>query len=273
MKCALPQLPIFALAALSGCLLVLPACRGERSDKPPRQIFPDMDDSPKFKPQTKTDFFVDGRAMRPPSTGTVAFGTGSMASDQNATYLKADEALSRGMTGEGDKAQYVELIPASAVTAFMSPKATDKASAAAAMLDRGQERFNIYCTACHGYDGKGNGMVGNKWSYQLSTFSFQLDTYQRAGEARKDPKQFKWRDGFLFYTIRNGVMDPGTGELKMPSYAHALNERDAWAVVAYIRALQETYTGGAISAIPDEKLRQELMNKMPAPTPEAGGAK
>ncbi|HZW07030.1 MAG TPA: hypothetical protein VFF65_07890, partial [Phycisphaerales bacterium] len=48
-----------ALAAASGC-------RGDRSDSRPRQFFPDMDDSPKFKPQTATPFFADGRAMRQP---------------------------------------------------------------------------------------------------------------------------------------------------------------------------------------------------------------
>src|SRR5579862_6726173 len=59
------------LAVLVG---TLPGCRGDREDKPPHQFIPDMDDSPKFKPQTESPFFADGRAMRQPVEGTVAFG-------------------------------------------------------------------------------------------------------------------------------------------------------------------------------------------------------
>ena len=61
--------------ALAGAALVaLPACRGDRSDKPPRQFFPDLDDQLKWRPQGESPFYADGRMMRPAVRGTVAFG-------------------------------------------------------------------------------------------------------------------------------------------------------------------------------------------------------
>ena len=70
-----------ALAVLScvGAVGVMGGCRGERSERPPRQFLPDMDDSPKWKAQSKSEFFVDSRTMRSKVPGTVAFGEYSIA--------------------------------------------------------------------------------------------------------------------------------------------------------------------------------------------------
>ena len=57
-----------AVLAVAG----MPACRGERTDKPPRQFFPDMDDQPKYKAQSESPVFADGRSMREPVPGVVA---------------------------------------------------------------------------------------------------------------------------------------------------------------------------------------------------------
>ncbi|MEL7240373.1 MAG: hypothetical protein AAGK78_16055, partial [Planctomycetota bacterium] len=62
---------MLAVASAAG---LLAGCRGERTDKPPRQLFPDMDDQPRFKVQRGTEFFTDGRTMRPVVEGTVPFG-------------------------------------------------------------------------------------------------------------------------------------------------------------------------------------------------------
>src|ERR1051326_5782606 len=64
-------LALAALGALAAISLSTAGCRDERSDEPPHQFLPDMDDSPKFKPQTETEFFADGRAMRPAVKGAV----------------------------------------------------------------------------------------------------------------------------------------------------------------------------------------------------------
>src|SRR3954470_16726593 len=70
-------------AALALALLGagLAGCRGDREEKPPRQFFPDMDDQPKWKPQSQSEFFVDGRTMRKPVAGTVPFGRNDFVTD------------------------------------------------------------------------------------------------------------------------------------------------------------------------------------------------
>lgn len=207
-------------------------CRGERSNDPPRQFLPDMDDSPKNKPQTAATFFADGRAMRPRVPGTVAFGLFPTRGDESSANallaaaargrtdtLREDDGFYRGVDAKG---QYLEKIPASVKV--------DQA-----LLDRGMERFGIYCAPCHGYMGDGQGTVGVRWSGVVANFhdAKYFDATQNQG-----------RDGYLFHTIRNGVTGaPDGGGYRMPAYGDKINERDAWAVVAWLRVLQETRRG------------------------------
>jgi mono/diheme cytochrome c family protein len=257
----------------------LVGCRGDRDDKPPHQFFPDMDDSPKWKPQVKTEFFEDGRSMRPEVAGTVAFARwGYSTRDflegghtdffetifERANLVKEDDALYRGFTGvtpEG-KFKYVSKIPI----------AVD-----AALLKRGQERFNIYCAVCHGYQGRGEGMVGQRWT-GLSVANLHDPKYT----APQEPDG-KNTDGFLFFTAMNGVPGPDGAVLptddeatkahklagnKMPPYRHALSERDAWAIVAYVRALQLSGEGSVQDVPADQRARlEEQKAKMPPPAP------
>jgi mono/diheme cytochrome c family protein len=221
------MIAVLGLAALA----VAGGCRGDRSESRPRQFIPDMDDSPKFKPQTKTPFFADGRAMRQPVAGTVAFGmladVGAVQSGAESLkalpsrdrFLREDDAYFRG---QGPDGKWLATVPARVTI--------DRAA-----LERGQERFNVYCSSCHGYDGLGKGTVGTQWSYGLPNF---MDTKYI------DPKVDAERatDGFIFHTIRNGVAGTG-GELKMPAYGDKLPPEDAWKIVAYIRALQAAQRG------------------------------
>jgi mono/diheme cytochrome c family protein len=89
----------------------------------------DMHDQPKYKPYRQSEFFTDGRAMRPLVAGTVAQGT-----------LRDDTALFTGKSG-GD---FVTEIPL-AVTADL--------------LERGRSEFQVFCSPCHGRTGKGDGMI------------------------------------------------------------------------------------------------------------------
>ena len=255
-----PRILIFA--SLAGFALaggIMAGCRGERSDKPPRQFFPDMDDSPKFKPQTGTDFFADGRSMRQPVAGTVAFGyspllagefdgdtPGASADPEAANMIRDKVAAERarllkddsGVGGEGmytgadRKGDYLASVPAALVV--------DRA-----FIERGMTKFNIYCATCHGYDGKGKGITGQAWSYPLPNFY---------DPKYSDPKEKTGKDGYLFSVVRNGVYGPD-GLNKMPGYAHAINEKDAWAVVMYLRALQATEQG-TLSDVPETQRAQ-----------------
>lgn len=210
--------------------LAMSGCRGDRTDKPPRRFFPDMDHQPKLKAQSETQFFADGRTMRQPVEGVVAFADHSVLppqgvdarwalqrSKERADSLKDDGAyyygLAEGSTQQAPK--YVERMPVE----------VDKD-----LIARGAERFNIYCSMCHGYDalGQNSGTVGQLLNVRPVNL---LDAKYRdhSGEFGSD--------GYLFHVIRSGLWSPD-GSNRMPSYGHAVNERDAWAIVAYIRVLQ-----------------------------------
>lgn len=258
-------LGILARAALAvagaGVLLgALSACRGDRSDNTPRQFFPDMDDSPQWRPQSESEFFADGRTMRQPVEGTVAFGRVSFLSEepwaadfmvQRKDLLKDDEAFYQGRAGTtpDGKPIWIERIPIPVTEA---------------LLARGQERFGIYCAACHGYEGDGKGMVGQRWAAPVP--SWHDPKYRDPNEP--DGKN---RDGFVFSTALLGVVGPD-GVQKMPGYAHALSERDAWAITAYIRVLQETRLGTPDDIPADQRARLEQIRRAAtAVQPGAGG--
>ena len=237
------------LLGLAGLAVVagMVGCRGDREDKPPRQIFPDMDDQPKWKPQGKSQFFTDGRIMRQPVTGTVAFGREGWSKDPNdgavnpkaaarAEFLKEGQAAYEGMEGN----QYVQTIPVR----------VDEA-----LVLEGQKNFNIYCAACHGYMGDGKGLVGPYFT--VTPVNLHDAKYRVGGE---DPLS---RDGYIFSVIRNGVRS-------MPPYAHALTEHETWGVVAYMRALQHS-TAGTLADVQDAAQRTELERQMNLPDPAAAG--
>lgn len=247
-------------AAGVGLLAGLAGCRGDREDAPPRQFFPDMDDAPKWKPQTKSEFFVDGRTMRQPVPGTVPFSSVPISAttlaekpewaasylEASENYLHADKAYFEGTNDDGT---YLDVMPATVKV--------DKA-----LLLRGQERFNIYCGVCHGRLGDGKGMVGLQW-YSVGVANFHDPKYM-------DTKTNQGKDGYLFFTARNGVPAAVAGQApKMPGYAHALSVKDTWAIVAYIRTLQETEKGTAADIPTAEREALEAKRVKPAPkTPD-----
>lgn len=224
---ASPQTTRLVLVTGAIALAALAGCRGDRSASRPRQFFPDMDDSPKFKPQTQTPFFADGRAMRQPVANTVAFGALPDAADPGREqYLKQDTGYYFGTGADG---KYLATIPARVVV--------DKK-----LLERGEQRYNIYCSVCHGYDGYGKGMVGAQWQGVVANFHDAKFT---------DPAQVQSNDGYIFHIIRNGLpADDPKQPMRMPSYGYSVNESDAWAIVAYVRTLQAQQAGTVADLAP-----------------------
>ena len=165
-------------AAVSIAVLSLVAAAGCRQD---------MHNQPKYKGLRGTAFFADGGSARPLVEGTVARGT-----------LQDNEAFFTGKTGNTPVAEL--------------PFKVDEA-----VLTRGQERFNIYCTPCHDATGSGRGMVVQRGFKQPPSFH---DERLRNSAA-----------GYFFDVMTNGFG-------AMPDYKMQLSPRDRWAVVAYIRALQ-----------------------------------
>jgi hypothetical protein len=142
----------------------------------------DMADQPKNRPLSPSDFFHDGRSERPLLENTVA--RGSLAND--------------------------DLLIGKDSNAFPLP-------VDAALLERGRERYGIYCTPCHGLQGDGNGMVAMRGMKHPP--SYHID------RLRESP------NGYFYDVITNGFG-------QMYGYAAQVPPRDRWAIVAYVRALQ-----------------------------------
>ena len=114
------------------------------------------------------------------------------------------------------------------------------------MLDRGEQRFNIYCAPCHDASGKGDGMIVRRGYRQPP--SFHTDRLQNAPL------------GHFYDTITNGFG-------AMPDYRAQIAPRDRWAIAAYVRALQLSQHASAAELTAEE--RQKL--SQPARAPAAAG--
>ena len=187
----------------------------------------DMQDQPRYKAYKKSDFFIDGRASREFPEGTVARG-----------LLKENKALHTGKIDNPNANVQVATTTNAAgntiVTSF--PNAIDEfpIPVTKELVDRGQERFNIYCIVCHGPVGKGDGMIVRR--------GFSPPPTYHDDRLRNAPV------GHFFDVISNGWG-------KMNGYGAQIPAADRWAIVSYIRALQ-------VSQNPDEMLK---MNSNTAP--------
>lgn len=147
----------------------------------------DMQDQPRFKPLEGSRFFADSRSARPVPAGTIA------RDELNDTDV-FHTGISNGV-----------------FTAEFPVPITKK------LLLRGEQRYNVFCTPCHGFLGDGNGMIakrGFKWPANLHT-----------DRLRNAPP------GYLFQVVSNGYG-------AMPDYRHQIPPGDRWAILAYVRALQ-----------------------------------
>jgi mono/diheme cytochrome c family protein len=185
----------------------------------------DMHDEPRYKPLAQSDFFADHRSARPKIDGTVPRG-----------YLRIDEARYTGKIGGEEIDQF--------------PFPIVKAD-----IERGQGRFNIYCTPCHGRLGDGNGLVVQRGFRQPP--SYYEDKLMRAPI------------GHFFDVMTNGFG-------AMASYASRVEPDDRWRIAAYIRALQLSESARVTDIPPDQ--RQNLGSEPPprglgtGPEPSAPGS-
>lgn len=167
----------------------------------------DMHDQPRYEPLQPSRFFADGRSARHFPEGTVARGR-----------LRAAGTYSTGLDAGGR-----------AATQFPMAVTTG-------MVDRGQERYNIYCSPCHGFTGDGNGMIVQRGFAPPPSFH---------GERMRDVAP-----GHVFDVITNGFG-------AMYSYASRVPAEDRWAIAAYIKALQLTRTRDLAALPAEERTRME----------------
>src|SRR5271167_1512603 len=172
----------------------------------------DMHVQPKYLPYEPTDFFGDGRSERQPVPGTVARG-----------HLRLDELMFTGR----ENGVVVDKFP------FPITKAD---------LDRGRERYNVYCTPCHDYTGSGRGMIVQRGFPQPPSYHIQ--------RLRDAPA------GHFYEVITNGFG-------AMYSYAARVEPADRWRIAAYIRVLQLS-RNAKMDDVPESQ-RQALTQQSAAP--------
>ncbi|MBA3464587.1 MAG: DUF3341 domain-containing protein [Deltaproteobacteria bacterium] len=185
--------------------------RNSHSNQPHIHLFPDMDFQPKFKSDTAIDLFADGRANRGEITGTVARGS-----------LNADDTFYRGIEN------------GAWTTGF--PKQLEINDA---LVKRGQNRYNIYCSSCHGFDGRGSGSVPQR--VQAAGGAWQARNLVETGGV-----SVSMPNGQLFNTITNGFNT-------MMGYAQQIPHADRWAIVLYVRALQRSQNANLDDVPPNQR--------------------
>ena len=168
------------------------------------QIRQDMADQPKNRPLSPSPFFEDGRSERPLLENTVARGS---IADDDLFVPKESNAFPLPLTPE--------------------------------LLKRGQERYKIFCSPCHGIQGDGNGMIVMRGMKRPPSF---YDPH--------DPRLRQVPNGYLYDVVTNGFG-------AMLSYSAQVPPADRWAIIAYVRALQLSRN------IPASELPPDVREKLP----------
>jgi mono/diheme cytochrome c family protein len=205
---------LLSIAAVVGLL----GFRGTHFRKTSLFIFPDMEWQLKYRPQKPNGFFANGRTSQLPVPGTIPRST-PIQTAAGAVYPYEDASVNTGLIP--GTTNYVEINPLSIT---------------AALLTRGQQRFTINCSPCHGQLADGNGITK-----KIGAMAVVANLH--------DARIVKMTDGEIFYVITNG-------RNLMGAYGPNVTVEDRWAVVAYLRALQFSQLG-TIDDVP-EALRASL---------------
>jgi hypothetical protein len=192
------------------CVVMVMAIAGKRgslSRREPIEIFPDMNRQPKLRPQNPDAFFEDGKSSRLPIPGTIARG-------DHYQDLPVNTGRIPGTTN------FIDVIPVEVTAKLMA---------------RGQQRFTINCSPCHGAQGDGNGITKKYGMVVVANLH--------------DKRIVELKDGEIFNTITygKGLMGP---------YGPNVTIEDRWAIISYLRALQLSQLG-TVDDVP-EQLRSTL---------------
>ena len=192
---------------LLGCLLCglvvvsIAGFRGGKTRRPPIELFPDMDRQPKLRPQAHNNFFTDQLSSRLPVEGTVPRSK-PVVVEVREVYPFEDTPLNTGRVP--GTTNFVETLPLP-----MSEQ----------LLARGQQRYTINCSPCHGAAGDGKGVTAKYNMLAMANFH--------------DARLVKMPDGEIFNTI-------SYGKNLMGAYGANVTITDRWAIIAYIRALERS---------------------------------
>ncbi|MGC6423372.1 MAG: c-type cytochrome [Lentimonas sp.] len=187
--------------------------RGSTSTKPPLEVFPDMDRQARYKPQAENEFFADGRNDRPIPAGTVARGNYFNQQDVfSADFEDTHLGNTTFLEGKNPDGSFVKKLPIEATYD---------------LIELGREKYDIFCTVCHGAAGDGNGVTK---PYGVLAASYHDDRLRNE------------TDGYIFDVITNGkgLMYP---------LNHVITPEERWAIVLYVRALQKSQNTQAEAGI------------------------
>jgi mono/diheme cytochrome c family protein len=174
--------------------------RGTHFRKTSLYIFPDMEWQLKLRPQKPSGFFANGRTSQLPVPGTIPRST-PIQTTAGPIYPYEDSPVNTGRIP--GTTNYVEINPLPIT---------------AALLKRGQQRFTINCSPCHGQLADGNGITK-----KIGAMAVVANLH--------DARIVSMTDGEIFYVITNG-------RNLMGAYGPNVVVEDRWAIVAYLRALQ-----------------------------------
>lgn len=182
---------------------------GTKFERPPFRLFPDMDEQDKVKAQKDSEFFADGKGARLPVAGSIP-----SSGDDGEFSVE----FSTGRTG-----YYYTGIKDGYYGTGMPEKLALTEENTLQLLARGEERYQIFCAICHGDSGNGGGTVSMLGLNGIANLHL-------TGESGFDAENYP--DGRMYHVIANGKGQMGAYGMNIPV-------EDRWAIVAYVRALQE----------------------------------
>lgn len=208
---------------VAAIIVVAFGTRGHKSEQPPLEIFPDMDQQAKIKYQAKSDFFADGLGGRLPVQHTVPMGF----------EVPAKPAAEGAPPPAYGFANGLDYYSTGKIGDFYGDGFPKEVEVTKELVQRGERQYNINCAICHGASGNGKG-VTSKFGI-LTAFNFLqpgATDPANAGAYRAD--------GAIFDVMTNGkgLMGPYGGNLIV---------RDRWAIVAYIRTMQLAVKEGNVT--------------------------
>ena len=192
-------------AALGAAIFGIAGFRGGLSRKPPIEIFPDMTRQLKLRPMEANSFFTNGVSSQLPPAGTIARSQ-PVQTLNGPVYPFEDSPVNTGC-----------------VTGTTNFVATNPLPVTGELLQRGHERFDIYCAPCHGRTGDSNGITK-----KLGLMPAVANLH--------DQRIVVMTDGEIFNTITYG-------KSTMAAYGPLMPAQDRWAAIAYLRALQLSWLG------------------------------
>jgi mono/diheme cytochrome c family protein len=214
--------------------------RSSKSPEPRISLIQDMGMQPKLREQQLDPIFADERAMRPGVAGTVARGD-----------VEADDFYYRGFHLVPDpKGTVTNSDGQKCIAVYYSgypDEIKENGHLTMTLLQRGQQRFSIYCYPCHGANGHGTGPVNIDSLGMMEAGVGGMSGWVIPADLHS-PKVRADKEGDIFNTITNGVRN-------MPAYGNQIPVADRWAIVAYVKALQFSQNAPFSALTPEQQTK------------------